>query len=86
MIGEIWRDEEGVCLDILMDTIQCERRSPLSLREKHLEETRFRFFNPLSKDLTMAKIQEDMPDLVVGVDFGMTYTGSPPRFHKGFPD
>jgi hypothetical protein len=30
----------------------------------------------------MAKIQEDMPDLVVGVDFGMTYTGSPPRFHK----
>jgi hypothetical protein len=23
----------------------------------------------------MAKIQEDFPDLVVGIDFGMTYTG-----------
>jgi hypothetical protein len=23
----------------------------------------------------MAKIQEDVPDLVVGIDFGMTYTG-----------
>src|SRR5271167_3290200 len=25
--------------------------------------------------VAMARIQEDVPDLVVGVDFGMTYTG-----------
>ena len=30
----------------------------------------------------MAKIQEEMPDLVVGVDFGMTYTGTPHSSQK----
>jgi hypothetical protein len=34
-------------------------------------------FSSLVNHPSMAKIQEDMPDLVVGVDFGMTYTGTP---------
>jgi hypothetical protein len=35
-------------------------------------------FNSLVNHPSMAKIQEDVPDLVVGVDFGMTYTGTTP--------
>jgi len=34
-------------------------------------------FSSLVNHPSMAKIQEDVPDLIVGIDFGMTYTGTP---------